>query len=226
MQPNDIISISGWIVAALLGIPAAVYYGRRVLKDRASEKVKNTQQVHEMAKLLVAAQVAAEKYEGHEFTGYSVAWFDSKSWLKKGIRDELLRLQGLAKEFEFWLNLAKDLVSATIFKAAYYNGTFSEFSQKMDQTGRGYFHDLLWRHLWIHVLNGKSIAIPWLRDNCPDFYSQMMSVGSERDMEHVLEPIQGVAQNQCLQIMREKQQEFLKTARQTITRLGRLAGEK
>ena len=225
MQPNDIISISGWIVAALLGIPAAVYYARRVLKNRAMGKAENMRHVRETLAVVTKAQVSAEKYETYEFTSYPAAWFSMRPELKKGMRDRLLRLQTLAKDFEFWLGLAKDLVSATVAKAAYYDGTYSEFSQKMDNTGRGHFHDLLSAHFWLHILNGIDITIPWVRDNCSDLYSEMMSRGSEGDIERVLKPIRAVAKNQCLQTMREKQQELLKAARQMVTDLKPMAGE-
>jgi len=225
MQPNDIVIISGWIVAVLLGIPAAVYYGRRILNERALGKAENMQRMGEILKIVTDAKVDAEKYHIHEFANYSQAWFDMGPWLKKKVRDKLSRLQRLAKDFEFWLRLAEDLISATMAKAAYYDGTYSEFSQKMDNTGHGHFHDLLSQQFRLHVLNGEDITVPWVRDNCSDFYSEMMSMGSERDIEKVLEPIRTVAKNQCLQIMREKQQEFLEAARQMVAELKPMAGE-
>jgi hypothetical protein len=225
MQPNDIISILGWIVAALLGIPAAFYYGRRVIKSRALEKVENIKQLRETLAVIILAQVSAEEYQPHEFASYSLSWFHMRPWLKKGMRDNLLIVQRLAKDFEFWLDLSKDLVSATVTKAAYYDGTYSEFSQKMDHTGHGHFHELLSQHFRLHILNGQDITIPWVRDNCSDFYSEMMSMGSRVDIVKVLEPIRAVAKNQCLQIMREKRQEFLKVARQTVIDMQLIAGE-
>lgn len=225
MQMNDIVTISGWIVAVLLGIPAAVYYGRRVLKERASGKAENMQRMREILMLVIQARDDAEYFHTHEFAGYSLAWFDMRPWLKKGTRKRLLRLQRLAKDFELWLNLAEDLAYATMFKAAYYDGTFSEFSQKMDHTGRGHFHDLLYSHFRLPVLSGQHLTPAWVRDNCSDFYSELMATGSQKDLKKVLEPIQEVVENECLKIMREKREEFLKEAHQVEEHLKQLSGE-
>lgn len=223
---NEIISISGWIVAVLLGIPAAIYYSLRILKEQALKQTEDMKSMREVMAVIIKAQVAAEKYNTGEFANYSPAWFYMHPQLKKENRDRLLTLQSLAKDFEFWLGLAEGLISATMFKAAYYDGIYSEFSQKMDSTGRGHFHDLLSNNFRFHILSGQDMTVPWVRDNCPSFYSELMSVGSQEDIEKVLESIQAVTQSQCLQIMREKQQEYLKEVDHVARHLRLLTGEK
>lgn len=217
---NVIVTVSGWIIAVVLGVPAAYYYGRRILRERAAERQENKKRLKDILQLVRNSVAYAEQYNKHgtriPVADLSRDWFAERPWLKKELQKSLSKLRDLAADFELWLRVSKDLVSATAFRAAYYDGTFSEFSGKMDKTGRGKFSDLLLNHLLDYILSGEGITIPWLRDNIPSLYEEMLKAGTEREIRDVVEPISQVAQNDCLQAMREKRQQFMEEARQTI----------
>lgn len=203
-----------------MGTPAAFYYVRRILRERASEKLQNREHNKEILQMVRNSMTYAEQYNKHgtrvPLADLSPDWFNARPWVKQVVRNRLLKLQDLSADFELWLRLSKDLVAATMFQAAYYEGTFSEFTLKMDKTGRGKFSDLLLKDLQYPALVGQDITMPWLRDNISSLYAEMMKAGGEQEIRNVVEPIGQVAQNNCLQIMREKRQHFLEEARQTM----------
>lgn len=220
MQLSDIPTWSGWIVASILGVPAAIYYSRRLLQERRSERLRVNEDTQEILKLVRNLATYAEQYDKYgtriPLSDFSSDWFDARPWLKQGVRNKLLKLQSLATDFEFWLKISKDLVAATMFQAAYYEGTFSELTSIMDKTGKGQFSDLLLNHLQYYVLAGQQISVPWLRDNISSLHGEMMKAGSEDNIKKVIEPIRQAAENDCLQMMREKRQQLMEEARQTV----------
>lgn len=217
---NIMVTLSGWIIALLLGAPAAFYYGRRIFRERASEKQQNKEHIKEILQMVRNSMTYAEQYNKHgtriPLADLSPDWFSVRPWVKQTVRNKLLKLQDLAADFELWLRLSKDLVTATMFQAAYYEGTFSEFTLKMDKTGRGKFSDLLLNDLQYPALAGQDITMPWLRDNISSLYAEIMKAGGEQEIKNVVEPVCQLAQSNCLQIMREKRQHFLEEAHHTM----------
>lgn len=215
---------SGWIVATALGIPAAIFYSRRLLRERRSERLQRDEGIREVMQMVRNSIAYAEQYGRCEssIARLSSDWFDARSWLKKGARNRLLRLWSLVTDFELWLRISNDLVAAAMCQAAYHEGTLSEFTSQMDNTGRGKFSDLLFIHLQYPVLSGQQITESWVRYNIPSLYDEMMKAGTEQDIEKVIKHVRRAAQNDCLQMMREKRQDFMQEAGQAIEYLASL----
>lgn len=214
----------GWLIAIFLGLPAAFYYGKRLWKEWGAERDKNVLRFRDILRIIVEVKVNAELYRSHEFIGYAQAWFNMRPWIAPKLRNQLQSLQRQGNEFTFLLQISNDLVTAKIAQAAYYEGTYSKLSQRMDNTGGGFFKDLLQRHLFDAILSGAAITEPWLRDNYPEFYQQLQGVASDQ-LKRVIEIIRQAVDHPCLQRMRQERVKFIEICRKVEAVLIPSAGE-